>query len=1243
MGKQSELESRDERNVVAWLLFAVATTMSLLFLNVGHAYAQDDTAATSSNASNASDGSAATGTGDAGATGNQADTNADQGAAVTGHNGSIHVVRQSSTVNNNGVAVANTGGNTANGNTTDDQTAANGQLAVGGGIANNNGTASNSSSGSAGIATGDANAVGNNSNTNIVQEADVDAVGGLGAIVIVTQDANVNNTGVGIANSGLNNANGNNIDDQTALNGQGALALGSIANNNGTAANSSKGSAGIDTGDANAVGNNSNTGVTQIANVNAGGSLGALVFVRQRANVNNFGVGIANTGGNTAIGNVTDDQTAATGQLAGAGSILGPPGLEIASNDGIASNKSQGDAAIRTGNASAVGNHSNTQITQAVNTNITGDPFVVTDQEANVNNVGIGLANSGLNAAVGNVIDDQVAVTPQLAIAATLGGAGDDTAIAGNFGSATNSNTGTAAIGTGNASADGNVSNTSINQSANASVEGNGFIVPIQNANVNNVGVGIANSGGNLAIGNIADDQIAVVPQLALALAGGGGDDVAVGGNFGTASNKNEGTALIGTGNATATGNTSGTWINQSSNSVIGPDAIGFIVPLQTANVNNIGVGLANSGLNAAVGNVVDDQIAVPVQIAVGLAFGGGDDIATAGNFGEARNRNTGTASIATGDATATGNASSTVVNQWENSAVLAGGAGLLGNDPFIVPVQTANVNNLGVGIANSGLNLAVGNIADDQIAVTPQLGLALTLGGGDDTAIAGNFGTATNKNSGTAEITTGAACAAGNNSTTYITQGANSVVDGVGFIVPIQTADVNNIGVGLANSGLNLGLGNISDDQIAVTPQLAIAAALGGGDDLATASNDGISSNSNNGTARIHTGDATAEGNRSATGITQTSNALLSGVGFVLPIQTATVNNVGVAIANSGLNAAVGNISDDQTAITPQAALALTLGGGDDTAIANNTGVSSNSNSGTADIWTGNACAAGNVAANVVNQNSNVVAPLASFVVTIQDAEVNNFGVGIANSGLNAALGNLADDQLAVTPQLALGLAIGPDDDLGIANNTGTSSNSNAGSAGIRTGDATATGNWATNGVGQEANVLADGPFNLTLQNQAFNNNGVGLANSGLNAGQGNLSDDQVAITPQLALGIGLGGAPGIANNTANTSNSTEGTAGIATGNATATGNQAFNTSCQAENGVCPDFAFPPLPEPLCPCHKKPEVVPPTPTAEVPPAVSVPAGEELPVTGGPLAAQALLGLLLVALGTALRRRRQTA
>jgi hypothetical protein len=68
--------------------------------------------------------------------------------------------------------------------------------------------------------------------------------------------------------------------------------------------------------------------------------------------------------------------------------------LEIASNDGVASNTATGSARIRTGNATAVGNHSNTHITQSANANLLGAGFIVPIQDAEVDNEGEATANS---------------------------------------------------------------------------------------------------------------------------------------------------------------------------------------------------------------------------------------------------------------------------------------------------------------------------------------------------------------------------------------------------------------------------------------------------------------------------------------------------------------------------------------------------------------------------------------------------------------------------------------------------------------------------------------------------------------------------------------------------------------------------------------------------------------------------------------------------------------------------------
>ena len=59
------------------------------------------------------------------------------------------------------------------------------------------------------------------------------------------------------------------------------------------------------TGDATATGNQSNTNTTQTVTVS--GNLGTIQVINQQANVTNVGAATANTGGNIAIGNSSDN------------------------------------------------------------------------------------------------------------------------------------------------------------------------------------------------------------------------------------------------------------------------------------------------------------------------------------------------------------------------------------------------------------------------------------------------------------------------------------------------------------------------------------------------------------------------------------------------------------------------------------------------------------------------------------------------------------------------------------------------------------------------------------------------------------------------------------------------------------------------------------------------------------------------------------------------------------------------
>ena len=289
------------------------------------------------------------------------------------------VVVQESEVTNTGVGVANSGGNTVVGNDSEN-TAAAGQVAAGG-LASNQADVSNESNGTAAVKTGDATAVGNHSTTEVAQKKTGN--GGPGLSVVV-QDTDVVNAGVGIANSGDNDATGNDSQN-TAICGQ--LAVGFLASNSCDASNSSDGTAAIETGDATGIGNHSKTKVGQHADTGDGAGL---AVVLQDSDVFNLGFGIANTGGNDATGNDSNNLGVALQGAFGA----------FASNNANVKNSSNGKAFTKTGNATGIGNWSDTEVSQ--NADVDPAALAVVVQSAPVVNAGIGIANSGNNTDIAN-------------------------------------------------------------------------------------------------------------------------------------------------------------------------------------------------------------------------------------------------------------------------------------------------------------------------------------------------------------------------------------------------------------------------------------------------------------------------------------------------------------------------------------------------------------------------------------------------------------------------------------------------------------------------------------------------------------------------------------------------------------------------------------------------------------------------------------------------------------------------
>lgn len=341
-------------------------------------------------------------------------------------------------------------------------------------------------------------------------------------------------------------------------------------------------------------------------------------------------------------------------------------------------------------------------------------------------------------------------------------------------------------------------------------------------------------------------------------------------------------------------------------------------ITVQDSNVTNAGAAAANSGGNVAVGNA-SDNTASCAQGAVGFF---------ASNSCQTGNTSNGTANVTTGAATATGSTAETQVAQEKTGS----------SDPgLVVTVQDADVVNAGAAAANSGGNVAIGNISHNDATNTQ----------GAAGVIASNTGSASNTSNGTADITTGAATAAGNTSKTTIDQAAASG-DGAGLAIIVQDTDVLNLGLAVANSGGNLALGNASDN---------LAENLQGALGL-VAVNNGSATNASNGSASIKTGAANAVGNASSTDIGQGVD--IDPDGLALVFQSANPVNAGIGLANSGFNPVVGNLSNNVETLV-QVSFGL---------LASNTGVSGSLSDGFAAVLTGAATGVGNLATTHVDQD---------------------------------------------------------------------------------------------------------------------------------------------------------------------------------------------------------------------------------------------------------------------------------
>ncbi len=314
-----------------------------------------------------------------------------------------------------------------------------------------------------------------------------------------------------------------------------------------------------------------------------------------------------------------------------------------------------------------------------------------------------------------------------------------------------NSSTGTVSTGTSNAT--GTDSTSGIDQQAQASATDQGAVDILQIALIVNVGVGQSNSGNNVA---------------GAGSAGAGGPGTT--------------TSQVQSGNAGAVGDASKTGVKQSA--VIGNGDNSN----QTALVVNIGIGIGNSGLNITIGTVDNNGQSA------------GTNSVTSGQT---------TGQIATGDATAIGDKSTSHISQIAGGT--ASGTAVLTID------QRAIVVNFGTAIANSGGNVAYASF--DPSSLTPQeaaiVSAVLNILAPFFAPQQQATGTGGAMGSTIAKVISGDASATGTAATTDINQSVTGNVSGNGSASAQQRAEVGNFGLALANSGFNGALAGVPTNGV--------------------------------------------------------------------------------------------------------------------------------------------------------------------------------------------------------------------------------------------------------------------------------------------------------------------------------------------------------------------------------------------------------------------------------------------
>jgi hypothetical protein len=273
-----------------------------------------------------------------------------------------------------------------------------------------------------------------------------------------------------------------------------------------------------------------------------------------------------------------------------------------------------------------------------------------------------------------------------------------------------------------------------------------------------------------------------------------------------------------------------------------------------------------------ATANATVDIVQIAAVVNIGVAHAGSADDAP---NAPAPSAPSAPSAISSGDATAVGQVAQTTIRQR-----VAVGTGERA-------AQHTTVVNVGVGVANTGLNVAIG--------------------GGSTT---------------TTRSTNGDAIAVGNITSTTLDQRAAGIASGAASLTIDQRAFVVNFGVALANSGGNVvnaadNARNPNDGAVARSLWAVLAP-------LMRTPAVPVVPNSGGAPGSIATGTAVAVGNAASTDVLQSATGAVVGSGSAEAHQATMVGNAGLALANTGLNASVGGLPPPGTVATTSVASEL-------------------------------------------------------------------------------------------------------------------------------------------------------------------------------------------------------------------------------------------------------------------------------------------------------------------------------